>query len=183
MPVESFVIVHDEGLYQGAGLVSRWFHTIGGETYANVKAAAPVRSGRLKAGVTLNFTRAGRRILSADVASTAPHTGYVIHGTAANGTGYIFSTLGWRRRQTVFRIREALFTGGGRGAVREAIGRGGSEGLWMKLSDSRDGIHLIVHGQKRNNFMVKGYNATARTHRSLKPISEVTGSARGNFQF
>jgi hypothetical protein len=53
----------------------------------------------------------------------------------------------------------------------------------MKLSDSRDGIHLIVHGQKRNNFMVKGYNATARTHRSLKPISEVTGSARGNFQF
>lgn len=169
-----FTVVHDEGLYQGTGIVSRWFHRIGEASYANIKQAAPVRTGALRAGITLDFNRDGVRILSADVSSTAPHTGYVVRGTAGDGAGLIMSTRAWANKATVGRLRRALESGSAT-TIPAALAGDLPIGLWMKLSDARDGLHLVVHGQRHNNFLVKGYNVTARTHRSLKPLSELSG--------
>lgn len=153
------VIVVDEGLYVGNGAVARWMRGIGTQLFANVLAVTPQRTGRLRAGLRRTDERLGVRILSTAVESTAPHTGYVIGGTAANGLGLIYSTRGWRNRATVGRIRAGQF-------VTDL-----PRGLWMNLSDARGGRHLVVHGQRANNFLAKGYNNTARTHRSLHPIT------------
>lgn len=153
------VIVVDDGLYVGNGLVARWLRGIGHQLYASVIARAPERTGQLRAGIRLDHQREGRRIISATVESTAPHTKYVIHGTAANGLGYIYTTRGRANLPTVGRMLSGEFV------VDPPTG------LWLILSDARGGRYLRVHGQRANNFLAKGYNDTARTHRSLKPIS------------
>jgi hypothetical protein len=159
MPTDVHVVVVDEGLYQGNGVVARWMRGIGHQLYANIVLVTPERTGRLRAGLRRTDQRLGVRILSTAVESTAAHTGYVIHGTAQNGVGLIYSTRGWRNRATVGRIRSGQF-------VSDL-----PRGLWMVLSDARGGRHLVVHGQRQNNFLAKGYNNTAKTHRALKPIS------------
>lgn len=150
------VIVIDEGLYQGTGLVHRWLARIGVSMYHNTLQAAPERSGELKAGIHLSQAREGRRIISVAVESTAPHTMYVIGGTAGNGLGFIYTTRGRANPGTVGRMLNGVF-------VKDA-----PRGLWLVLSDARGGRHLRVHGQRKNNFLAKGYDATARVHQSLR---------------
>lgn len=159
MPIEvSRVVVVDEGLYVGRGLVNRWFKTIGVSLYANILEAAPERSGELKAGIVQDYGRAGLRILNTTVASTAPHTKYVIGGTAGNGLGYIYTKRGFANIATVGRMLNGEF-------VKDP-----PVGLWLHLSDARGGRYLRVRGQRKNNFLAKGYDATARRHRSLRPF-------------
>ena len=152
------VIVIDEGLYVGNGLVNRWLKGIGYSMYGHVFERAPTWSGQLKAGIRLDFGRDGLRILNAVVESTAPHTQYVIGGTVGNGVGYIYSHRGFANRATVGRMLSGEF-------VKDP-----PVGLWLILSDARGGRHLRVHGQRANNFLAKGYNDTAKTHRALRPI-------------
>lgn len=161
MSTEVFLVVTDEGLYVGNGLVHRWLLGVGNRMYQNIVHAAPERSGELKEGIELDFTQGpSLRILEAVVASTAPHTKYVIEGTAEQGQGYIYSTQGWKNQGLISR---AL---GGEFVHQDELGAG----LYMHLSDARGGRYLKVHGQRANNFLAEGYNATARTHRALNPI-------------
>jgi hypothetical protein len=155
------VVVTDEGMYTGTGLVHRWLIGVGNRLYQNTVAAAPERSGQLKAGIDLDFTQGPTlRVLEAVVMSTAEHTGYVIHGTGKPGKG----RAGW-----IYRSSDPADMA--RANARLAGDRGvDTEGLWMRLSDARDGNHLRVHGQEPNNFMLAGFNRTARTHRALHPI-------------
>lgn len=153
------VIVVDDRLYVGNGVVARWLRGIGTELYAHVLARTPERTGALRAGIRLDHQRLGRKIISATVESTAPHTTYVIHGTVGNGVGYIYTTRGRANPTTVGRMLSGEFV------VDPPTG------LWLVLSDARGGRYLRVHGQRQNNFLAKGYNDTARTHRSLHPIS------------
>jgi len=151
------VVVIDEGLYVGNGLVHRWMIGVGNRLYQNTVHNAPERTGALKAGITLDFDQdaPSLRVLDAVVSSTAPHTPYVIHGTAGGGTGYIYRHPGFESA-----VKSRL------------VGNVGIDttGMWMRLSDSRNGLHLRVRGQRPNNFMLAGYNATARTHRALHPM-------------
>lgn len=156
--VLSRVIVVDEGLYQGSGLVHRWLARIGVQLETNIIRAAPERTGELKAGIRRSEARDSLRIISTSVESTAPHTRYVLGGTAGNGLGYIYTTRGRANIATVGKMLNGVFV------PDPPIG------LWLVLSDARGGRHLRVHGQRKNNFMAKGYDVTARTHRSLRPF-------------
>lgn len=153
------VIVIDEGLYVGTGLVNRWLKGIGASMYGHVLARTPVRSGRMKAGIRLDYTRDSLRIMNAIVESTDPNTQYVVGGTVGNGLGYIYTKRGFANLATVGRMLGGQFV-----ATAPA-------GLWLVLSDARGGRYLRVHGQKANNFLAKGYNDTARTHPALRPIN------------
>ena len=154
------VIVTDDGLYTGTGLVHRWLAGITGSLYRNIFISAPVRTGELRGGLEFNVQREARRVISGYVASTSEHTGYVIHGTGKPGKG----RAGW-----IYRSSNA-----GDIAAVEARLAGDrdvdTDGLWMRLSDERNGNHLRVHGQDPNNFMLAGYNRTARRSRALHPI-------------
>lgn len=166
MPVTTFVVVTDHHLYVGSGLVSRWFKRMNNNLWHNIVAAAPIRSGTLKAGIDLDYTQdASLRILGGVVASTAPHTQYVIEGTAEGGAGYIYSAQGWANRSRVERLiyqRDVL------GVPFE--GRA-TRGLWLGMNNPYPGKpQLRVHGQRPNNFLLTGYNRTARTHPALHPI-------------
>jgi hypothetical protein len=170
VPVElTRVVVVDQHLYTGTGLVHRWLSRVGNNLYHNIVAEAPIREGTLKAGIEQDFVQheGTLRILSTSVASTAPHTKYVIEGTAGNGTGYIYSDGGWANRGLVDRLagmrRDVLF----RTAREQGID---TTGMWMAIDDGGPRFHLRVHGQRANNFMLAGYNRTARTHRALHPI-------------
>lgn len=153
------LIVLDEGLYVGNGLVKRWLTRVGNRLYQNVVMAAPERTGELKAGIELDFGQGpSLRVLDAVVASTAPHTRYVIEGTAAQGAGWIYSTGGMANQPVV----ASMLAGN--------IVEQDTSGLWLVIRDGGPKFHLRVHGQRANNFLAAGYNKTARTHRSLHPI-------------
>lgn len=153
------VVVLDEGLYTGTGLVHRWLLNVGNRLYQNIILYAPERSGELRAGIGLDFTQGPNlRILESTVESTAPHTKYVIEGTADQGLGYIYTTEGAGNLSLIARMEGGEFI--------EDL----PDGMFLVLSDERGGRHLKVHGQSANNFLLKGYDRTARTHRSLKPI-------------
>lgn len=155
------VVVIDQHLYVGGGLVHRWFSRVGNNMYSNIVGAAPIREGTLKAGITPAHIQheATLRVLGFKIESTAPHTQYVLGGTANNGEGYIYSTKGAANPEIV----ERMLAG-------ERVSEEENEGMWMTIEDGGPKFHLRVHGQKANNFMLEGYNRTARTHRSLHPI-------------
>lgn len=163
---EVFVVVTDEGLYIGNGLVNRWFKRMNNSLYHNIVRHAPIRSGELKAGIELDYNQdpISLRILSGEVVSTAPHTKYVIEGTAGQGADYIYSRGGWASHDRV----ERLIAQRARGIPFMGAA---TKGLWLGMNRAYPGKpQLRVHGQRANNFLLEGYNATARTHRSLHPI-------------
>jgi len=153
------LVVLDEGMYVGNGVVHRWLIRVGNRLYQNTVIAAPERSGDLKSMIDLDFEQGpGLRVLSAVVSSNAPYTKYVIKGTAHQGTGYIYSTQGYANLGLVERMAAGF-------RVEED-----TTGLWLVIRDGGPKFHLRVHGQRANNFLAEGYNKTARTHRSLHPI-------------
>lgn len=158
--VEAVVIV-DQKLYTGTGLVGRWMQGVGNTLWHQTVAAAPQRSGELKTGIGLDFDydSAGRRV-SAEVTSSAPHTMYVLFGTEGIG-GYIYSQGGKSNIATIERMLSGQPAGGD------------TRGMWLAFTRPYPGkrLHLRVRGQRANNFMLAGYNATARRHRALHPMA------------
>lgn len=155
------VVVLDKGLYIGHGLVNRWFSRIGNSMYHNIVAAAPIREGTLKEGIVGGHVQhePSLRILGFTVESTAPHTRYVIDGTAFNGAGYIYSSKGAANPEIIAEMEAG-----------ERVSEEENQGMWMVIRDGGPKFHLKVHGQRANNFMKTGYDRTARTHPSLHPI-------------
>lgn len=138
------VVMYDERMYSGPGhLVYDWGQRVRRSLSRNTKAAAPVRSGELRAKVRATMRRSGVRAININLYSTAHHTMYVIGGT----TGPITSTRtlpgarGFGQRPAAM----ALSAGGGHAA----------------------GYRFSVSGQAPNNFMAEGVRRTARTHPSL----------------
>jgi hypothetical protein len=160
MPEDVHLVVLDEGMYVGNGVVNRWLTRLGNRLYQNTVIAAPERTGDLKSMIDLDFEQGpSLRVLSAVVSSNAPYTKYVIEGTAQQGVGYIYSTQGFANRGLVERMLAGARVEGSE-----------TEGMWLVIEDGGPKFHLRVHGQRANNFLAEGYNKTARTHRSLNPI-------------
>lgn len=86
------LIMFDQVLYRPGALVHRWMTQMVGRFTAHAIAAAPMRSGELKAGIEGDTNRVGPKQMEGLISSHAPHTTYVIHGT----TGPIRSDSGGR---------------------------------------------------------------------------------------
>ena len=158
------VVVVDDRLYTGNGLVHRWVRQVSTRAWRYSVEEAPKRSGELAAGIYLSTRREGRRQVAGIIGSSAPHSDYVLFGTASQGRNYIYSTEGYANRAQI-------------GRISRRVSRRGAEdrsGWYMAL---RSGVGpkyaLRVHGQRANNFLIKGYNRAARTSRALRPMNSV----------
>lgn len=165
-----FVRVHDRGLFVTGGMVQRWHAGIVASVHGHVieEVAKITRSGQLMGGIGADTSGAGTHFLTGTVSSSAPHTRYVLFGTAHQGQRYIYSNGGFANKAIVDQMARGKFYPGEL-----------TQGWWLKIDEGpsrRTGAYhrgpiLRVHGQKANNFLLKGYNATARTHRSLHAIT------------
>lgn len=162
MPVAvlSKTVIFDAPLYVPGGMVNRWVSGVAAEFKRYAVAEAPIREGTLKRGIRASRGRqVGRRRVEANIASTAPHSLFVIEGTAYQGRRYIYSRLGWANKEAVDRVARS---------VRAGDKAGVHPGWYMTLPPPGKRFHLRVHGQRRNNFMFRAWDLTAARHSSLR---------------
>jgi hypothetical protein len=171
------IVVFDEGMYHGNGLVGRWMNLITDRFGREARHYAPVRSGQLRDGIFSYAHQIGPRQVQGIIESTSPHTMYVLEGT----TGPIMSDVGWAtqgvgayRTVTIYRGPGHRFSytpqeGYTRGTMQRA-----NPGFFMRIpawGGHRTFFALAVSGQAANNFMYRAWRATARDHRAIRGVS------------
>lgn len=140
----SKVVVFDQTMYHGNGVVHRWMETITHKFEAEAIRAAPIRSGRLKAGIHATVRTVGEREIEGLIESRSTHTMFVLRGTG--------SSLGKGKRGLILPTNGPLLR------IRAGYGHG----KW---------VGPYVHGQQPNNFLVKAWRATARNHTSIRGVT------------
>lgn len=167
------IVVTDTKLFNRTGAVGVWAEKINVAFVAHAIEEAPIGTdtgrvnksranahepvGSLKAGISGDVNRVGPRQIETLVSSSASYSLYVI-----KGTGTIFSKL-------------ARVPAGEEGAGQfAALGPG--QGMYLPANPIPGGsakMRQRVSGQAANNFLARAFDATARTHRSLKGHSMV----------
>ena len=160
------IVITDTKLFNRTGAIGLWAERVESRFTANAIAKAPsgADSGRvnksranaaypvgsLKAGISGGVRRIGPRQLQTIVQSSAPYSLFVI-----KGTGMIFSTS----------ARDS----GGRFTPLEGAG------LYIPSNPGwgKSQMRQRVRGQAPNNFLGAAFDATARTHSSLRGYSIV----------
>jgi hypothetical protein len=167
------IVVTDSKLFNRTGAVGRWAagveasftaHAIAeaptgfgsgrvNKSYAN--AAYPV--GSLKASIRGEVERVGVRHLVTTVSVNVPYAIFVIRGT-----GPIFS-------------RSARIPAGEPGAGQFAPLEFGVSGMYIPANPGwgKAKIRQHVRGQAANNFLGRAFDATARSHSSLRGFQMV----------
>lgn len=168
--VVTAIEIHPGTLFDSAGAVTRWLRTVGTETKAAVIAKCPPGTsrarwrrpgtGRMRASITASIARTGDLDSVALIRVRDPRAVYVLDGTAAKGTRYIY-------RDTA-RIAEAIRES------RRLKPTKGLTGIYMKLPPlpGHRTLHLRVRGQFPNNFLFAGYNEVAKIHEALRPFHD-----------
>jgi hypothetical protein len=159
------VVIADGGLFRGSGSVNVWMRKVTNEFGVNAVAAAPERTGELKAGIRTTVHHPAPKFVEGAVFSDAKHSLYVIKGT----TGPIMSNRAWRQQNTTPGGYITLWKGTGRDRkqVRQRV-KG-----WMPMTTDNPKRAVAnwmwaVSGQDSNNFLATAYRRTARKHRALK---------------
>lgn len=162
------IIVHDEKLFAPTGDIGRWASSVAYEFEWNTKSAAPVSSrtksnwsmehhptetnGALRRGIDASVGRTSLRRLRIDLTSSASYSTYVLFGTSR-----IYS-------------RSARVPAGEPGAGQFASVGFGNGGMYIPLRPGKGLIRQSVSGQRANNFIETGFNATAARHSSLRSM-------------
>lgn len=149
------VVIYDSVLFNRTGQVRRWADALERRFTFNAQQAAPVRSGELRAGIFGEVIRIGPRHLQTSIASTAPHSMYVLRGTE----GPIFSDLAWANGGSLVEGERDELTGIyiQHGYMKLRAGNG--YGSLYRLS---------VSGQESQNFFQTAARQTAARHPSLR---------------
>lgn len=184
------VVVFDQSLYIGTGLVNKWMVGVTESFGINARLEAPVNKrantghgapGLLRSSISTSVNRVGPRQITGDVSVNVPYALYVLRGT----TGPIFSTKGFRYANSLDkrltgpyrRVTRKTHQGpGGKGGRGRGTYLVGKPGYFMKLPGNpafggNSKYHYAVSGQRANNFLIKGYDRTARSHRALQPMA------------
>jgi hypothetical protein len=162
--VYSRVTIFDERMYTGGGVVDRWVGKVTRRFGREARAHAPIRTGRLRAGIRTSQRRAALKILEGRIGSTANHTMFVLHGTAYDGTGYIYTHLGYALRNAPLERRLVRDPETGRLKARPGTT------LAVGKSQGRETHRAFrVHGQRENNFFREAWFATAATYPAIGP--------------
>jgi hypothetical protein len=193
MAIDSIVVfefddIHPEELFQPGHAVFDWCFEIKEMLENFSKAEAPPRTSRsrwghvgtgfLAANIHADMTRTGPESYDMILNSDAEYSKYVHGGTAGGGTGFIYSSAGWRNRAMVDEMVDAriFFPRGARGGLNPALRAKGIRSLFMTLPPNTGGrfrFHLRVRGQRANPFLVKGYNRTRLLHDGLPPLGSL----------
>jgi hypothetical protein len=159
------VVMFDERLYHGNGDVNVWVIKVLARFVYEAKAAAPVGKasnpwrpppGTLKAGIQGSLSHPGAKIIEAFISSNAPHSLYVIKGTAYQGHRYIYSNLGWANKTQI----DLMF----RRVTPQEI----PIEWFMPIPPPGPRWQMRVHGQKANNFLFTAWRRTGRRHPALR---------------
>lgn len=75
------LVLFDEKLYRPGGMVHRWMSGMVAHFVAHAIAAAPMRSGALKAGIEGEGFPIGAKRMEGRISSHAEHTMWVLEGT------------------------------------------------------------------------------------------------------
>ena len=179
------VVIFDEVLFKPGGQVHRWMTLLTTHFQEHAVAAAPDRSGELRAGIRATARPAGFKQMEGTIASLAPYSLYVLRGTGTPGAGgTIYSKKVWKAEGdtsvayiTLWGYEDPVTKKFSRrkipGVRREqhTIGR---KGYWMAFGPDEYGPRVIAHsvrGQEANNFLFEAWRATARTHPSLRGLA------------
>lgn len=144
----SFIEVHDTVLFSVGGSVRRWHERVSSNLYRNVYARVPV-SVRPN---TSHGESPGKLKRSTRLITSRPGT-RLLDGQVSVSAPYVFYVL--YGTDTIYAIDRPMILPDN-SSVNPFWG-GPKKGF--------------VSGQAANNFMLDGYNATARTHQSLHHIS------------
>jgi hypothetical protein len=151
------VVIFDEQLYAPGGMVWRYIGNLTRHFSENARRYAPVRGGELRRRIRAGTPRkGGNRKIRGSIASNAPHTTFVIHGTR----GPIMSNAAWPQGPQY----EMHISPGGK-AYPQAL-----PGHLMAVGRNPYGPVTPmgeVSGQSSNNFFYWAWVATARQHPSL----------------
>jgi len=180
--VFTVIELHPGTLFDSDGVVRRWMVKVTAETKAASKAKAPPRrhapskrwpnrrgKGLLNKSIRGTVSRTGPLQNVGVVSVNVPYAKYVLGGTAAQGTRYIYRN--YARRAEAAKIAARVKSGGA--ALRP--GESG-KGLYMKLplpnpAGGTRRLYVRVHGQQANNFLFDGYNEMARVHEAFHPFA------------
>jgi len=123
-------------------------------------------TGKLRASIRGSIIREGGEIIRTEVQAHTHYAAFVHGGTARQGYSYIY------RNKANKAAIDALF---GRRFRRPEPGES-HKGWYMKLPPrgSLHTLHLRVHGQQANPFLIKGYNFVADRHEGLRRLPRVT---------
>lgn len=159
------IVIFDQGMYHGNGLVRKWMDQVTLSFEGHAKIKAPVHTGQLKAGIHASVAQVGPRQIEGIIESSAPHTMYVLRGT----TGPIMANRAWNTiGATGLSFNQIAYTNKrGKDGTVTAIPR---RGMFLKFEgyDGRSHFAGSVSGQDANNFLLKAWNATARSHRAIR---------------
>lgn len=168
----SRVVIVDDGMYQGRGIVINWVRRVTNSFARSARELAPMRSGRLRAGIHQGTPRNPlRKVVQGTISSHAPHTMYVLRGT----TGPIMSDALWALGGVVPHRAEQprVMRRPGRGGKPHLV-RTSPPGLKMAVGRNLyppETPMFVVRGQAANNFMLKAWVVTGTKHSAIAGVS------------
>lgn len=159
------IVIFDSKMYVGNGTVRRWMDGLTLKFGVNARRYAPIQTGELRAGIDTEVRLTAPKFLEGRISSTAPYSLYVIRGTS----GPIMSNRLWNAHRAKPDVPLHLLAYN----RSKKTGRGGPKrGMVMTFIGKTGVVHALeVRGQASNNFLLEAWNATARTHRSIRPVS------------
>jgi hypothetical protein len=180
-----FARIDSGSLYKTGHMANRWFGGVMRSLERHVTEAAPIREGTLKYGIRESTHRVAEHTLEGTLESRADHTMYVLRGTgfpARGRAGSIYSRRafdsGRKRENAYVQVTGVVSSRTGKFSTRATKGRRvtikqGLPGHWLAFGPDAFGPRIIafsVSGQDANNFLLEGWTATARSHRSMRRI-------------
>jgi hypothetical protein len=164
--------IHPGTLFDADGIVRRWMVGVTAEVKEAARIKAPPsrsrarwkgrpHTGVMRRSISGSTGRSGLLQNVGTINVGDPRAVYVLDGTAASGTRYIYRS--YASRTDVVRVLRRVRGGGIAGVNR---------GLYMKLPPygGFKTLHLRVRGQFPNNFLFDGYNVVAAKHGALHPF-------------
>lgn len=176
--------IHDARLYLPGGDVYDWCWEIASDLERRARLFAPPNRTRSRYAARRSTGAMAKTIKSGvwnmtddsimvDLSVGTDYAPYVLGGTAAQGTQYIYSNTGWANKVLIDRVMRRIEWR--RQTWEENLVPSGS---WMVLRGpspirSRRNYQLRVRGQRANPFLTDAYTVTRREHRSLPRLAGV----------
>ena len=157
-PTRVRMVVFDEVMYRGNGIVKKWMVKIVRRFSAEAKIACPKRSGDLAASIRGTTATTGPRSVKGNIGvggARAPYADFVLRGT----TGPIYSD------QASEEYPLSVQAGG----PGEKFGGNPAHAGRMWTFAKRS----TVNGQPANNFMFVAWDRTADDHTAIRRTSSV----------
>jgi len=182
MAVVTKLVMFDERMYHGNGIVKNWADKITHTIEAGAIERCPVRSGEMKASISGSAITTGPRQINCTISVGTDHATYVLLGTGFPGkgaAGRIYSRKRWAMGGPGVSAYEELWKDASsrwnptRNTPRPTRAKSSvpKKGFFMHLPAEhgfKGGWYSEVAGQDPNNFLARAAKAASRNHKALR---------------